>query len=134
VELAPAMSPTPTLPTELVVVVDDDPLVGAHIAEELEGHGVECVHVQDFDVAYDIAVHHRPALMVIDQILESEEGARLLRRLDALGDDAPWVVLLRYAPGPTGPFRDLHVTLVSGERWFEDLPDVVSRQVYARAY
>ncbi|HBQ19403.1 MAG TPA: hypothetical protein DEF51_52515 [Myxococcales bacterium] len=127
------MSPTPTLPTELVVVVDDDPAVGAHIADELEGRGVECVHVQDFDVAYEIAVHHRPALMVIDQILESEEGSRLLRKLDAL-EDAPWVVLLRYAPGPTGPFRNLHVTLISGESWFEDLPDVVARQVYARAY
>lgn len=133
-ELSTTMTRDVAASHELVLVVGDDPLVGEAICLELDRHGCRALHTDDFALALRMAGKRRPAVVVLDQIVETPETATLLRDLEALGDDAPWVVLLRYAPGPTGPFRTLHVTVVAGERWFEELPGVVSRQVYARAW
>lgn len=120
--------------SELVLVIGDDPLVGEAICVELDRHGCRALHTDDPALALRVAAQRRPAVVVVDQIVETPESWELLRALEALGDDAPWVVLLRYAPGPTGPFASLPVTVVAGERWFEELPGVVSRHVYARAW
>lgn len=133
-ELTTTMTRDTATSHELVLVVGDDPLVGETICLELDRHGCRALHTDDFALALRVAAQRKPAVVVLDQIVETPETAELLRQLETLGDDAPWVVLLRYAPGPTGPFRTLHVTLVAGEHWFEELPGVVCRQVYARAW
>lgn len=116
-----------------VLVVDDDPEVGDAIARSLRRHGCQAVAVDDYEVGWDAVTGTRPAVLVLDQIVESPECEAFLRRLEA-EEDAPVVVLLRYRPGPVGPFRNLHVTIVGGEDWLEQLPDIVARHVYARAY
>ncbi|HJL18302.1 MAG TPA: hypothetical protein RMH99_21745 [Sandaracinaceae bacterium LLY-WYZ-13_1] len=133
-ELATTVTQDAGMSSELVLVVGDDPLVSEAVCLRLGKRGCHALHTDDFELALSVARARRPAVLVLDQILESEASTRLLRRLEDLGDDAPWVVLVRYAPGPTGPFRSLHVTQVAGPDWFEELPDVVARQVYARAW
>lgn len=119
-----------TLPPQercrLVLVANDDPLVAEAIADVLETESCEVIHTQDFDLAYLACFSMRPAVLVLDQIEETEEGARLLRRLDRLAE-APRVVVLRYEPGPVGAFSALHVSVLGGKAWYEELPDVVRR-------
>jgi hypothetical protein len=116
-----------------VLVVDDDPDVGDRIVRELRAHGCRAVGVDDLEVAYQLCAGADPAVVVIDQIIETPESMGFLRRLEDLPTGPP-VVLLRYSRGPVGPFQNLQVTVVGGEAWFEELPEVVGRHVYARAY
>lgn len=118
---------------ETVLVVGDDELVGEQIALKLAGAGRETRHVTDFQHAFNLCASGRIHVLVIDQIVECEEGARLLRLLKALGGETPQVVLLRYAHGPIGLSLGLPLAVVAGENWFEDLPQVVSARAYARA-
>lgn len=114
-------------PADVVLVVDDEPTLGEHIAYELTLHGHRTLHTADYPEAMRIVLTMRPRVVVLDQIVESPECSAFLRSLDALTEDSPWVVLLRYERGPTGPFRNLRVTVVGGEEWFDELPPVVRR-------
>ena len=118
--------------SEFVLVVGDDELIGEHIAERLAGAGRETRHVTDFQRAFDLCSSGRVHVLVIDQIVECAQGERLLRLLEELGE-TPQVILLRYAHGPIGLSRGLPLTVVAGENWFDDLPQVVSARAYARA-
>lgn len=117
-----------------VLVVDDDPDVGEHIARAVCAAGCRAVAADDYERAWEIVLGARPSVLVLDQIVESPESDAFLQRLEALEEDAPFVVLLRYRNGPVGPFRNLQVTVVGGEDWFERLPSVVAARVYAYAY
>lgn len=109
----------------LVLVVSDDPLVVEMVARRLGEDGCFARPLADYALAKELLGRIGPAVVVLDQILDDPASQDLLDHLEALGDDAPRVVLLRFAQGPVGPFRTLHVTVVGGERWFEDLPAAV---------
>ncbi len=109
----------------LVLVVSDDPLVVEQIASRLAEDGRRARPLADYLLARQVVEHLRPEVVVLDQILEEPEAQDLLDHLEGLGPTAPTVVLLRFAPGPVGPFRTLRVTVLGGEDWFERLPAVV---------
>lgn len=112
---------------DLVLVVDDEPTLGEHIAYELTLHGHRALHTANYAEAMRMVLTVHPRVVVLDQIVESQESSAFLRSLDALTEHSPWVVLLRYERGPTGPFRNLRVTVVGGEEWFDELPPIVRR-------
>lgn len=116
----------------LVLVVDDDPEVGGAISDALRARGCRALAVDDYEPALDLCGRAAPAVIVLDQIAPTPEGEAFLAALEERGAAAV-VVLLRYRPGPAGSFRNLRVTVVAGERWFEDLPEVVGRYAGARA-
>jgi hypothetical protein len=109
-----------------VLVVDEDTLVGELVGRRIAAEGYDVVYTNDVDVAYLTCVVGRPGMLVIDLIEDSEDGAALLRRLDRL-EDGPRVIVLRYEPGPFGAFSRLHVTVLGGETWFDDLPGLVKQ-------
>ncbi len=115
----------------LVLVVDDDPDVGDAIVEALRTRGCRAVAVDDYGAALELASTAAPAVIVLDQIVETPEGDAFLRALEERAAPAA-VVLLRYRAA--GPPRDLRVTVVAGERWFEELPEVVVRHIRARPH
>ncbi len=116
-----------------VLVVDDDREVGDAIARSLRSRGLHAVAVDDFELAVRIVRGEPPAVIVLDQIVETPESEDFLRHCEQIGCGAV-VVLLQFEPGPVGPFRRLHVAVLAGEGWFDELPEVVARHLYARAY
>ncbi|MGF1465197.1 MAG: hypothetical protein ACFCGT_03610 [Sandaracinaceae bacterium] len=118
--------PTPESCRHLVLVVDDDLPVAERIADALEAAGFDVQHTQDYDLAYLACFSLRPSVLVLDQIVATPGGERLLRRLDKL-PGAPPVLVLRFAPGPYGAFARLRVAVLGGRGWFEELPEVVRR-------
>lgn len=111
-----------------VLVVDDDPDVRDFIVGDLRARGRRAEGVDDFDRAFHICEAARPAVLVVDQIVESAGADALLRRLER---SAPGlrVVVLRCDPGPAVAFSALHVTVIAGDAWFEQLPVVVDRHL-----
>lgn len=124
-------SPNGGARSALVLVVDDDPLVGERIAAELSARRIDVVHVHDFELALELAKHSGPPVLVLDDIVASSESPRLLRALDELGAAAPHVVLLRYDDEPSFAAHGLDVTVVAGEGWMELLPAAVERVLAA---
>lgn len=122
-----SMSELPSTDSRLVLVVSDDPLVVEMVARRLGEDGCNARPLADYSLAKELLERIEPAVVVLDQILEDPASQELLDHLEALGEGAPRVVLLRFAQGPVGPFSTLHVTVVGGERWFEELPAAVGR-------
>ena len=124
-------SPNGGARSALVLVVDEDPLVGEHIAAVLAARQIEALHVLDSELARRLAEHAGSVVVVLDDIVESIGTLQLLRALDRLGPAAPHVVLVRCEPEPRPPCYGLRVTMVAGERWLEDLASAVERALDA---
>jgi two-component system KDP operon response regulator KdpE len=111
-----------------VLVIDDDPDVREYIVGDLRARGREAEGVEDFEAALLMCTRARPALVVIDMIVETAESHALLRRLDSCAPGLR-VIVLRCDAGPAVAFHALDVTIIAGEGWFEQLPRAVDRHL-----
>ncbi|MGE0790672.1 MAG: hypothetical protein AB7S26_33670 [Sandaracinaceae bacterium] len=118
-----------SLDPRVVLVVSDDPWAVDRMAAHLRGHGCRARPLADYRLAIEVVEQLRPDVVVLDQIVSHPDADELLDRLEAMGEDAPRVVLLRYAPGPAGAFSTLRVTVVAGEGWLDDLPGAIARSL-----
>ncbi len=67
-------------PGDRVLVVEDDPALGALIAEELESNGLAVVHVETLADAATSMTKQPPQLIITDLRLPDGDGASLLQR------------------------------------------------------
>ena len=105
------MSNRPPTEPGPVLVVDDDPLVGAEICRALRRHGLEAWHIQDPSLAARAAQQLSVFAVVVDEMLEELVDARSL----AMTLARP-LVLLRFEASPHA-----HAVVIGGPRWLEEL-------------
>ena len=87
-----ARLPPPVDAADLVLVVDDEPLVREVVTGYLERDGYRVRAVADGEVALAALDTERPALLVLDLMLPGIDGLQILRRARAAGD-LPIIVL-----------------------------------------
>jgi CheY-like chemotaxis protein len=66
--------------------VDDDLKSAELIRVQLEAEGFIVIHASSAEEAFDLAVHHRPALITLDILLPDMDGWELLARLKSIPD------------------------------------------------
>jgi len=74
------------VPTPLVLVVDDEPMVREVVAQYLQRDGHNVHEVGDGTAALAWLADHRPDLVVLDIMLPGTDGLSVLRHLRATGD------------------------------------------------
>ncbi|MCK5384821.1 MAG: response regulator [Alphaproteobacteria bacterium] len=67
--------------TKKVLIVEDNELNMKLFHDLLEAHGIETVQVRDGNIAYDMAIEHRPDLIVMDIQLPEISGLDITRQL-----------------------------------------------------
>src|SRR5215469_11713853 len=65
----------------LILIVDDDPIVRALMAAELEGDGFAVIEAGDGEEACRLCAMHRPELLVADVVMPGMDGFELCREL-----------------------------------------------------
>ncbi len=64
-----------------ILIVEDEPDIAALVALNLEAEGFLCHHADRGDVALDMAVEHRPDLVILDLVLPGLDGLEVCRLL-----------------------------------------------------
>ena len=64
-----------------ILIVEDEPDIAALVALNLEAEGFLCHHAARGDTALDMAVEHRPDLVILDLVLPGMDGVELCRAL-----------------------------------------------------
>jgi DNA-binding response OmpR family regulator len=76
-----------------VLIVEDEPSIRELLCEALEQEGIRAVSASDGEQAVQIALEHRPALVVLDMGLPLLDGAAVAEKIrDAYGD-VPFVIV-----------------------------------------
>jgi DNA-binding response OmpR family regulator len=101
----------------LILVVEDDPLIGDLLCDVLEEHSYRCVTVSSADSALTALETLRPALITLDLGLPGVSGRTLL--------------LLLRANAQT---RDIPVIIISAERVIEHHLRAASQAVLAKPF
>ena len=89
-----APSPTDRRQSVRVLWADDDPMIRAVMATNLEAEGFEVQTVSDGDAAYEEAVRERPDVLVLDIMMPGRDGYAVLRALRLNPDTAEVPVVL----------------------------------------
>src|SRR4051812_23786378 len=66
---------------ESILIVDDEPDIGALVALNLEAVGYECHRAERGDDALDRALELRPDLVILDLMLPGVDGVEVCRQL-----------------------------------------------------
>jgi two-component system, NarL family, response regulator LiaR len=65
-----------------VLVADDDPMTRRMVCDELAGAGIEVVgQARNGDEAYDLAIEHRPDLILMDVVMPGTDGIAATKRV-----------------------------------------------------
>ncbi len=78
---------------ETILVVEDDPNIARGLTMNLGLEGFRTVIAADGEEALRMATSQRPELIVLDLMLPKIDGLEVIRRLRALSEDVPIVVL-----------------------------------------
>ena len=76
-----------------ILLVEDDPSISRGLAMNLGLEGFRSVAASDGEEALRLAQSQRPDLIVLDLMLPKVDGLEVIRRLRALNEDVPIVVL-----------------------------------------
>jgi diguanylate cyclase (GGDEF)-like protein len=67
--------------TESILIVDDEPDIAALLAVNLEAEGYQCHRAARGDDALQVALEHRPDLVLLDLMLPGVDGVEVCRQL-----------------------------------------------------
>lgn len=81
------------MPTDLVLLVDDEPAIIQLSQMYLEREGFRTVAARDGNAALEAVTRDQPDLVVLDVMLPGENGFEVCRRLRARGDSVPIIML-----------------------------------------
>ncbi|HNK63466.1 MAG TPA: response regulator transcription factor, partial [Anaerolineales bacterium] len=81
------------MPSELILLVDDEPSIIQLARMYLERDGFRIHESADGESALDAAAKQKPALIVLDVMLPILDGFEVCRRLRAGGDQTPVIML-----------------------------------------
>jgi len=87
------MTATPLRPGAKIMIVDDDEVFATTLGRAFERRGYQSHLAHDFDSAIRAAVTAAPEFAVVDLRLPGGSGLALVRRLRAICNDVPIVVL-----------------------------------------
>lgn len=79
--------------SDLVLVVDDDPIICEHLARVLDRSGFLTATAADGVEALEVIAARRPALIVLDVLMPRADGREVLARLRRDGDWTPVILL-----------------------------------------
>ena len=108
------------------LVVEDDHAIRLAVAEILQSDDYTTVSVGRIDEARVALRHVHPSIIVLDLVLEGENGRELLAEL-ADRDDAPPMVLVSGAVDAQSVAEEFHVPLVKKPFELVDLLAAVNR-------
>lgn len=81
------------MPSELILLVDDEPSITQLARMYLERDGYRIVEIADGESALAAADKQKPALIVLDVMLPKVDGFDVCRRLRSAGDNVPIIML-----------------------------------------
>jgi DNA-binding response OmpR family regulator len=81
------------MPSERVLLIEDDPAIVAGLQLNLALEGYEVVTAADGESGYRLAVEQPPDLVLLDIMLPGMNGLEVLRRLRELDADVPVLIL-----------------------------------------
>ena len=81
------------MPSELILLVDDEPSITQLARMYLERDGYRIVEIADGESALAAAEKQKPALIVLDVMLPKVDGFDVCRRLRSAGDNVPIIML-----------------------------------------
>jgi len=64
-----------------ILIADDDPVTTRFVSSLLRQAGYEVLHAEDGRQAYEMALAHRPDLILADLVMPYQDGYTLLRSL-----------------------------------------------------
>ena len=67
--------------TGRILVADDDPITTRFVSSLLEGEGYEVLVANDGQLAVELALEHKPDLIVCDLVMPYRDGFQVLRAL-----------------------------------------------------
>jgi two-component system alkaline phosphatase synthesis response regulator PhoP len=81
------------MPSELILLVDDEPSITQLARMYLEREGYRVHEAGDGESALEAVAQHKPALLVLDVMLPRLDGFDVCRRLRSAGDQVPIIML-----------------------------------------
>lgn len=81
------------MPSDLILLVDDEPSIIELARMYLEREGYRILTAADGESALDVSAKEKPALIVLDVMLSGADGFDVCRRLRSAGNDVPIVML-----------------------------------------
>jgi two-component system alkaline phosphatase synthesis response regulator PhoP len=81
------------MPSERVLLIEDDPSIVAGLELNLSLEGYEVLTAADGESGYRLAVDRAPDLIVLDIMLPGTNGLEVLRRLRQIDADVPVLIL-----------------------------------------
>ena len=81
------------MPSELILLVDDEPSITQLARMYLERDGYRIVEIADGESALAAVEKQKPALIVLDVMLPKVDGFDVCRRLRSAGDNVPIIML-----------------------------------------
>ncbi|MBK7448442.1 MAG: response regulator transcription factor [Anaerolineales bacterium] len=81
------------MPSELILLVDDEPSITQLARMYLEREGYRVHEAGDGESALEAVAQHKPALLVLDVMLPKLDGFDVCRRLRSAGDQVPIIML-----------------------------------------
>jgi two-component system, OmpR family, alkaline phosphatase synthesis response regulator PhoP len=82
-----------SMPSERVLLIEDDPAIVAGLELNLSLEGYEVLTAADGESGYRMAVEKAPDLVLLDIMLPAVNGLEVLRRLRELDADVPVLIL-----------------------------------------
>lgn len=72
-----------------ILIAEENFLTARLLSATLAGAGLQCLHARNGDEAIDLALEHRPALLLLNLNFARPNGVELIRSLRTLGVATP---------------------------------------------
>ncbi|MCS7303865.1 MAG: sigma-54 dependent transcriptional regulator [Thermoguttaceae bacterium] len=92
-----AEKPEKNIPPLRILVVDDDPAIGASCRRILSGEGHEVVVFENALAGFQAALNGQYDLILLDLVMPGLDGIKFLRQLKTAGITSPVVIITGYA-------------------------------------
>lgn len=87
-------------PEKVVLIVEDEPLLQESLSEQLEDLGCTIITAREGNEAFQMALSHKPSLILLDILLPNMDGLEMLEMLRNVewGKNIPVIVLSNVDP------------------------------------